>query len=52
METLNLMGEDFTKAKIFPNDELYFGSRKCLLTIIMGHVYTLQDCVNKAWVIG
>ena len=37
METLNLMGEDFTKAKIFPNDELY-----------LADLYTLQDCVNKA----
>ena len=31
------MGEDFAKAKIFPNDELY-----------LADLYTLQDCVNKA----
>ena len=37
METLNLMGEDFTKATFFPNDELY-----------LADLYTLQDCVNKA----
>ena len=37
METLNLMGEDFAKAKIFPNDELY-----------LADLYTLQHCVNKA----
>ena len=37
METLNRMGEDFTKAKCFPNDELY-----------LADLYTLQHCVNKA----
>ena len=37
METLNLMGEDFTKTKCFPNDELY-----------LADLYTLQHYVKKA----